>query len=170
MGRKWKYKPKTGPPQHVINMIIKDSTSKKARVLVSGKKTHFELPDLISISFSSKDLNGLEFSHNNALKISLNIDNFIIKRVLVDPGSLVDIINMRVLEQMKLDPKIETIMKEELREPKEANQDQHQLSRSSQSFSFLCPLSLRRCCRSSLLPSTAIIVTPPVAIIVASSS
>ncbi|XP_070034715.1 uncharacterized protein [Nicotiana tomentosiformis] len=54
------------------------------------------------ITFTEEDADGLLLPHNDALVISLNILDFNIKRVLVDPGSLDNIIQWRVLEKAKL--------------------------------------------------------------------
>nr|XP_016471645.1 PREDICTED: uncharacterized protein LOC107793744 [Nicotiana tabacum] len=47
-------------------------------------------------------MDGLLLPHNDTLVISLNVLDFRIKRVLVDPGSSANIIQWRVLEQVKL--------------------------------------------------------------------
>ncbi|XP_070040078.1 uncharacterized protein [Nicotiana tomentosiformis] len=49
-----------------------------------------------------EDADGLLLLHNDAPVISLNMLDFKIKRVLVDPGSSANIIQWRVLEQAKL--------------------------------------------------------------------
>ncbi|XP_016490082.1 uncharacterized protein LOC107809901 [Nicotiana tabacum] len=54
------------------------------------------------ITFTEEDADGLLLPHNDALVISLNILDFNIKRVLVDLGSLDNIIQWRVLEKAKL--------------------------------------------------------------------
>ncbi|XP_070037108.1 uncharacterized protein [Nicotiana tomentosiformis] len=54
------------------------------------------------ITFTEQDADGLLLPHNDALVISLNVLDFKIKRVLVDPGSSDNIIQWRVLEQDKL--------------------------------------------------------------------
>ncbi|XP_070008670.1 uncharacterized protein [Nicotiana sylvestris] len=54
------------------------------------------------ITFTEEDAYRLLLLYNDALVISLNVLDFKIKRVLVDPGSLANIIQWRVLEQVKL--------------------------------------------------------------------
>ncbi|XP_019248385.1 PREDICTED: uncharacterized protein LOC109227640 [Nicotiana attenuata] len=54
------------------------------------------------ITFKEEDADGLLLLHNYALVISLNVLDFKIKRVLVQPGSSANIIQWRVLEQTKL--------------------------------------------------------------------
>nr|XP_009760167.1 PREDICTED: uncharacterized protein LOC104212564 [Nicotiana sylvestris] len=54
------------------------------------------------ITFTEEDAYELLLPHNDALVISLNVLDFKIKRVLVDPESSTNIIQWRVLEQAKL--------------------------------------------------------------------
>ncbi|XP_070022858.1 uncharacterized protein [Nicotiana sylvestris] len=49
-----------------------------------------------------EDADGLLLPHNDAIVISLNVLDFKIKRVLVDPGSSTNIIQWILLEQPKL--------------------------------------------------------------------
>ncbi|XP_070032958.1 uncharacterized protein [Nicotiana tomentosiformis] len=55
-----------------------------------------------NITFIEEDADGLLLPPNDALVISLNVLDFKIKRILVDPGSSANIIQWRVLEQAKL--------------------------------------------------------------------
>ncbi|XP_059306414.1 uncharacterized protein LOC132057839 [Lycium ferocissimum] len=48
----------------------------------------------------------MEFSHNDGLVITLRILDTDIKRVFVDQGSAANIINIRVIEEIKLTSKI----------------------------------------------------------------
>ncbi|XP_019258899.1 PREDICTED: uncharacterized protein LOC109237096 [Nicotiana attenuata] len=54
------------------------------------------------MTFTEEDADGLLLLQNDALVISLNVLDFKFKRVLVDPGSSANIIQLRVLEQAKL--------------------------------------------------------------------
>ncbi|XP_019252737.1 PREDICTED: uncharacterized protein LOC109231531 [Nicotiana attenuata] len=54
------------------------------------------------ITFMEEDSDGLLLPHNDALVISLNVLDFKIRRVLVDPESSTNIIQWGVLEQAKL--------------------------------------------------------------------
>nr|XP_016473101.1 PREDICTED: uncharacterized protein LOC107795049 [Nicotiana tabacum] len=54
------------------------------------------------ITFTEEDADGILVPHNGALVISLNILDFKIKRILVDPESSTNIIQWMVLEQAKL--------------------------------------------------------------------
>ncbi|XP_009593786.2 uncharacterized protein [Nicotiana tomentosiformis] len=53
-------------------------------------------------TFTEEDVDRLLLLHNDTLVISLNILDFKIMRVLVDPGSSANIIKWRMLEQAKL--------------------------------------------------------------------
>ncbi|XP_019260062.1 PREDICTED: uncharacterized protein LOC109238084 [Nicotiana attenuata] len=54
------------------------------------------------ITFTEEDADELLLPHKDALVISLNVLDYKIKRVLVDPGNSANIIQLRVLEQAKL--------------------------------------------------------------------
>ncbi|XP_019256301.1 PREDICTED: uncharacterized protein LOC109234690 [Nicotiana attenuata] len=77
------------------------STAKKTKVLVTHSKRLWEVVE-DDITFMEEDADGLLLPHNDTLIISLNVLDFKIKRVLVDPGSLANMIQWRVLEQAKL--------------------------------------------------------------------
>ncbi|XP_070036621.1 uncharacterized protein [Nicotiana tomentosiformis] len=94
------------PPHQTINMIfggneingVTFSAAKKTNVSITHSKRLRE----DDITFTGEDTNGLLLPHNDALVISLNVLDFKIKRVLVNPRSLANIIQWRVLEQAKL--------------------------------------------------------------------
>ncbi|XP_070057082.1 uncharacterized protein [Nicotiana tomentosiformis] len=94
------------PPRLTINMIfgggneingVTFSTAKKTKVSVTHSKRLREVAEG-DITFIEEDINGLLLPHNDALVISLNILDFKIKHVLVDPASSANIIQWRVLE------------------------------------------------------------------------
>ncbi|XP_009766960.1 uncharacterized protein [Nicotiana sylvestris] len=74
------------------------SATKKTNVSITHSKRLRE----DNVTFKEEDADGLLLPHNDALVISLNVLNFKIKRVLVDPESSANIIQWRVLEQAKL--------------------------------------------------------------------
>ena len=53
------------------------------------------------ISFSNADLVGVALPHNDPLVIKIRIDVQNVKRVLVDPGSSIDIIYKNLFDRMK---------------------------------------------------------------------
>ncbi|XP_009759634.1 uncharacterized protein [Nicotiana sylvestris] len=94
------------PPRQTINMNfggneingVTFSATKKTKVSITHSKKLRE----DDITFTVEDADGLLLPHNVALVISLNVLDFKIKRVLVDPRSSANIIQWRVLEQDKL--------------------------------------------------------------------
>ncbi|XP_070004807.1 uncharacterized protein [Nicotiana sylvestris] len=94
------------PPRQTINMIfggneineVTFSVAKKTKVSITHSKSLRE----DDITFTKEDAVELLLPHNDALEISLNMLDFKIIRVLVDPGSSSNIIQWRVLEETKL--------------------------------------------------------------------
>ncbi|XP_070046966.1 uncharacterized protein [Nicotiana tomentosiformis] len=74
------------------------SEAKKIKVSITHSKKLRE----DDITFTDEDADGLLLPHNDALVIPLNVLDFKIKHILVDPGSSANIIQWRVLEQAKL--------------------------------------------------------------------
>ena len=56
------------------------------------------------MSFNEDDARGMKQPHNDPLVIMLTIKGFNTKKILVDNGSLVDIIYLPAFQQLKLDP------------------------------------------------------------------
>ena len=56
------------------------------------------------MSFNEEDARGVKQPYNDPLVIMLTIKGFNTKRILVDNGSLVDIIYLPAFQQLKLDP------------------------------------------------------------------
>ncbi|KFK31115.1 hypothetical protein AALP_AA6G069900 [Arabis alpina] len=56
-----------------------------------------------SITFDEKDTEGLDQPHNDLLVINLTVYDFNVAHVLIDTGSLVDVIFKKTLERMKID-------------------------------------------------------------------
>ncbi|XP_019238440.1 PREDICTED: uncharacterized protein LOC109218527 [Nicotiana attenuata] len=75
------------------------SAAKKTKVSVTHSKRREVAED---DTFTEEDVDGFLLPHNDDLVSSLNVLDFKIKRVLVDPGSSTNIIQWRVLEQAKL--------------------------------------------------------------------
>ncbi|XP_016489158.2 uncharacterized protein LOC107809076 [Nicotiana tabacum] len=99
-----------GSPHLTINMIFGGDevngviflAAKKTKISKTHGKRIREASEDDDITFIDDDANGLLLPHNNAMVISLNVLNFKIKCVLVDPSSSDNIIQWRVLEQVKL--------------------------------------------------------------------
>ncbi|XP_070035170.1 uncharacterized protein [Nicotiana tomentosiformis] len=78
------------------------SATKKTKISVTRGKRVRDASEDDEITFSKEDANDLILPQNDALVISLNVLDFKIKRVMVDPTSSTRIIRLRVLEQEKL--------------------------------------------------------------------
>ncbi|XP_070050723.1 uncharacterized protein [Nicotiana tomentosiformis] len=97
------------PPRLTINMIFGGTeinivtflAAKNTNVSVTHSKRRWEVAE-DDITFTEEDADGLLLPHNYSLVLSLNVLDFKIKCVLVDPRSSVNIIQWRVLEQAKL--------------------------------------------------------------------
>ncbi|XP_070050342.1 uncharacterized protein [Nicotiana tomentosiformis] len=76
--------------------------AKKVKISVTHGKRIRETSKDDEITFTKEDVDGLILPHNDALVIYLNVLDFKIKRVLVDPGCSVNFIQLRVLKQAKL--------------------------------------------------------------------
>ena len=57
------------------------------------------------MTFNTDDARGVKQPHNDPLVITLMIEGFNIKRILVDNGSSADIIYLSAFQQLKLDPR-----------------------------------------------------------------
>ncbi|XP_060195096.1 uncharacterized protein LOC132624312 [Lycium barbarum] len=95
-------------PPHIINMIFGGSiitgttftVAKKMKISVMREKRFRELPDEDAITFSDEYTIGITLSHNDTLVITLSIEYFQVKRLLIDPGSSTNIIRWKVAEEM----------------------------------------------------------------------
>ncbi|XP_070048943.1 uncharacterized protein [Nicotiana tomentosiformis] len=101
-------KPVVGSPRMTMNMTfggdevrVTFSVAKKMKISVTHRKRIREVLE-DDITFTEEDAEGLLLPYNDTLVISLNVLDFKIKCVLVDPGSSANIIQWRVLEQAKL--------------------------------------------------------------------
>ncbi|XP_059664021.1 uncharacterized protein LOC132309754 [Cornus florida] len=59
-------------------------------------------PGSVNIGFGDGDLSRVQLPHEDLLVISLLVANYMIKRVLIDPGSSVNIITKAVFEQLEI--------------------------------------------------------------------
>ena len=57
------------------------------------------------MSFNEEDARGVKQPHNNSLVITLTIEGFNTKRILVDNGDSTNIIYLPAFQQLKLDPR-----------------------------------------------------------------
>nr|XP_016474859.1 PREDICTED: uncharacterized protein LOC107796578 [Nicotiana tabacum] len=107
--------PKPPSPKRTVNVInggeeVNGVTYTAARkttkfTITHGKQTRQTLED-DNITFDDADADGLMIPHNEALAISLLIHDTNIKRVLIDPGSSVNIILLRVVNEMLMGDRV----------------------------------------------------------------
>ncbi|XP_070014023.1 uncharacterized protein [Nicotiana sylvestris] len=95
-------------PQHVINMIIGGADVPQGQIFKCTKisitkenQTRDYLPE-DTFTFIEEDIEALSQPHNDALVISILLNKVQVKRVLMDPGSLANIIRSRVVKQLGL--------------------------------------------------------------------
>ncbi|XP_070029969.1 uncharacterized protein [Nicotiana sylvestris] len=86
---------------------VKYTTAKKvSKVIVThGKRVRHVLKEE-SITFDDADADGVITPHNDVPVISLLVHDTNVKRVLIDPGSSVNIILLRVLNEMQVEDKL----------------------------------------------------------------
>ncbi|XP_059306296.1 uncharacterized protein LOC132057699 [Lycium ferocissimum] len=75
---------------------------KHTKVSITREKRTRSYDPESPISFSDEDIGGIVQPHNDALVISVLVNKFRVKRVLIDPGSSANIIRWRVIEQLGL--------------------------------------------------------------------
>ncbi|XP_070040885.1 uncharacterized protein [Nicotiana tomentosiformis] len=77
-----------------------------SKVTVTHRKRLRQVLDGDSITFDDEDAYSLVIPHNDALLISLLVHDTNVKRVLIDPGSSVNIILLRVVNEMQANDKV----------------------------------------------------------------
>ncbi|XP_070035687.1 uncharacterized protein [Nicotiana tomentosiformis] len=93
-------------PKHVIHMIVggddipQGPMFKHTKVSVTRKKWIRDYMPEGTVSFNDEEAEGISQPHNDALVISIFMNKVQVKRVLVDPGSSMNIIRARVVEQL----------------------------------------------------------------------
>ncbi|XP_070026145.1 uncharacterized protein [Nicotiana sylvestris] len=96
-----------------INGVTYTAANKVSKVtIIHGKRVRHVLEEE-SITFDDADADDVLSPYNDALVISLLVHDTNVKRVLIDPGSTVNIILLRVLREMqakhKLIPKVHAL-------------------------------------------------------------
>ncbi|XP_060202480.1 uncharacterized protein LOC132630914 [Lycium barbarum] len=93
---------------HVINIIFGRATivgtsfivSWKMKISVTREKRTREFLENEAITFSDEDAAGVTLPHNDTLVITILTENFQVNRVMVDLGSLANILHLKVVEEM----------------------------------------------------------------------
>ncbi|XP_070029527.1 uncharacterized protein [Nicotiana sylvestris] len=89
-----------------INGVTYTATKKVAKITVSRRKRVRQVLEEDSITFYDLDADSVLTPHNDALVISLLVHDTNVKRVLIDPGSFMNIILLRVVIEMQADDKL----------------------------------------------------------------
>ncbi|XP_070053132.1 uncharacterized protein [Nicotiana tomentosiformis] len=83
-----------------VNGVIYTAAKKTSKVTIThGKRVRHVLDEDI-ITFDDADADGLLIPHNDALVISLLVHDTNVKQVLIDPSSSINIILLRVVNEM----------------------------------------------------------------------
>ncbi|XP_070013571.1 uncharacterized protein [Nicotiana sylvestris] len=89
-----------------VNCVTYTAAKKMSKVTVThGKRVRHVLEE-DSITFDDANADGMLIPHNDSLVISLLVHDTNVKRVLIDPGSSVNIILLRVVNEMQADEKL----------------------------------------------------------------
>ncbi|XP_070002898.1 uncharacterized protein [Nicotiana sylvestris] len=89
-----------------INSVIYTAANKISKVTITHGKWVQHALEEESITFDDVDADVILSPHNDALVISLLVYDTNVKRVLIDPGSSVNIILLRVLCEMQAEDKL----------------------------------------------------------------
>ncbi|XP_070008535.1 uncharacterized protein [Nicotiana sylvestris] len=109
--------PKPPSPKRTVNVIsggeeingeTYTATNKVSKVTITYEKQVRHVLEEESITFDDADVDDVLSPHNDALVISLLVHDTNVKRVLIDPGSSVNIILLRVLREMQAEDKLIT--------------------------------------------------------------
>ncbi|XP_022876946.1 uncharacterized protein LOC111395176 [Olea europaea var. sylvestris] len=100
------------PTAGTINIIIEGITSggdtNSGRKQYARKHAHTpreSRDEIKDITFGARDLEGITYPHDNALVISAVVANFEVKRILVDNGSVANILSQEAFAKMGISPK-----------------------------------------------------------------
>ena len=102
--------PDDRPLSDAVNTILGGSQREATNVLaVSPKRQKIEKIEE-PITFTEEDTQGVQFPHNDAVVVSLNIANYDVRRILVDNESSADILFYDAFSRMfALDDHLRTI-------------------------------------------------------------
>ncbi|XP_070020244.1 uncharacterized protein [Nicotiana sylvestris] len=89
-----------------INGVMYTAANKVSKITITHGKQVRHVLEEESITFDDADVDGVLSPHNDALVISLLVHDTNVKRVLIDPGSSVNIILLRVLCEMQAEDKL----------------------------------------------------------------
>ncbi|XP_070018102.1 uncharacterized protein [Nicotiana sylvestris] len=84
-----------------INGVSYTAANKTSKITITHGKRVWHVLEEGNITFNDAYTDGVLIPHNDALVISLIVHDTNVKRVLIDPGSSVNIILLRVLREMQ---------------------------------------------------------------------
>lgn len=74
-------------------------------VHIKHPSTKYRQSESDDIKFSERDASGIKQPHDDPLVITLEIEGFNMRKVLIDNGSSTDIMYVTAYQQLRLDPK-----------------------------------------------------------------
>ncbi|XP_009778217.1 uncharacterized protein [Nicotiana sylvestris] len=89
-----------------VNGVTYTAAKKTSKVTVTHRKRVRQVLDGDSITFDDEDVDGLMIPHNDALVTSLLVHDTNVKRVLIDPGSSMNIILLRAMNEIQANDKV----------------------------------------------------------------
>ncbi|XP_070020413.1 uncharacterized protein [Nicotiana sylvestris] len=107
--------PKPPSPKRIVNVIsggedfngvTYTAANKVSKVTITHEKRVRHVLEEESITFDDADADGVLSPHNDTLVISLLVHDTNVKRVLIDLGSSMNIILLRVLRKMQAEDKL----------------------------------------------------------------
>ncbi|CAL5330569.1 unnamed protein product [Camellia sinensis] len=86
-----------------MRMLVQIASHKQHVNCIRGKRPISEgSSSKSSISFSDADLKGVDLPYNDSLVISLKVGGHLVDRILVDPGSAIDVMYINLFKMLKL--------------------------------------------------------------------
>ncbi|XP_016437613.2 uncharacterized protein LOC107763639 [Nicotiana tabacum] len=89
-----------------VNSVTYTAAKKVSKVTVTHRKRVRQALEEDNITFDDVDANGVLIPHNDALVISLLVHDNNVEQVLIDPGSSINIILLRVINEMQANDKL----------------------------------------------------------------
>ncbi|CAL5381538.1 unnamed protein product [Camellia sinensis] len=86
-----------------MRMLVQIASHRQHVNCIRGKRPISEgSSSKSSVSFSDADLEGVDLPYNDSLVISLKVGGHLVDRILVDPGSAVDVMYINLFKMLKL--------------------------------------------------------------------
>ncbi|XP_070028648.1 uncharacterized protein [Nicotiana sylvestris] len=107
--------PKHASPKRIVNVITGGdevngvtytAAKKTSKVTITHGNRIRQVLEGDSITFDDEDVNDLMIPHNDTLVMSLLVHDTNVKRILIEPGSSMNIILLRVVDEMQVNDKV----------------------------------------------------------------